>query len=294
MTDTPAFWASQTQQAVVAALGAAKRAGVEVEELTTDHDLRAAAELFAEVWATGTEFAPISPELLRAFTHAGCYVAGSRADGRIVGAAVGFLNSVRPGDRRMLHSHITGVRADMRHRSVGFAQKQHQRGWALVRGITVVTWTFDPLVRRNAFFNLTKLGAQGTLYHTNFYGAMLDGLNVGDESDRLEVTWDLGSERAVLSSLGRGAEPNLDVLCSRGATVLLEPGDGGAPVQRRAAGDVRLCWVPEDILTLRRTDESAARAWRRALRDTLGTSMEEGFVASGMTRSGWYVLTREP
>ncbi len=294
MAGTPTSWDSLAQQAVVAALGAAKRAGVEVEELTSDNDLRVAAELFAEVWATGTEFAPISPELLRAFTHAGFYVAGSRAGGRIVGAAVGFLDSAHPGDRRMLHSHIAGVRAEMRHRSVGFALKQHQRGWALVHGVSVVRWTFDPLVRRNAFFNLTKLGAQGTSYHTNFYGAMLDGMNVGDESDRLEVTWVLGSERAVLSSLGRGEEPNLDAQCSRGATVLLEPGDGDEPVQRRAAGDVRLCWVPEDILILRRTDERAARDWRRALRDTLGTAIEEGFVASGMTRSGWYVLTREP
>ena len=48
-------------------------------------------------------------------------------------------------------------------------------------------WTYDPLVSRNARFNLVKLGAVGTEYAVDFYGPMRDGVNDG-ESDRLTVT----------------------------------------------------------------------------------------------------------
>jgi predicted GNAT superfamily acetyltransferase len=31
-----------------------------------------------------------------------------------------------------------------------------------------VTWTFGPLVRRNAYFNLVKLGATAVAFHKDF------------------------------------------------------------------------------------------------------------------------------
>ena len=78
-------------------------------------------------------------------------------------------------------------------RNVGYALKLHQRAWALQRGIATITWTFDPLVRRNAYFNLAKLGVRATRYLPNFYGAMQDPINAGDDTDRLLVDWDLAS-----------------------------------------------------------------------------------------------------
>lgn len=48
-----------------------------------------------------------------------------------------------------------------------------------------------PLVRRNAYFNLVKLGARATDYLPDCYGPMHDGLNRGEASDRLFVEWDL-------------------------------------------------------------------------------------------------------
>jgi hypothetical protein len=58
-----------------------------------------------------------------------------------------------------LHSHVTGVVDSMRHAGVGRAIKLHQRDWAAERGLDWITWTFDPLVRRNAWFNIAILGA---------------------------------------------------------------------------------------------------------------------------------------
>jgi predicted GNAT superfamily acetyltransferase len=48
--------------------------------------------------------------------------------------------------------------------------------------------------------------------------------------------------------------------------------------------------VPEDIVALRRSDPTLARAWRRALRETLGDAIQRGYVVVGATRDGWYVL----
>ncbi len=55
--------------------------------------------------------------------------------------------------------------------------KLHQRAWAIARGIPVIEWTFDPLVARNAYFNIRKLGAMPVEYLPNFYGIMGDGIN---------------------------------------------------------------------------------------------------------------------
>ncbi|MBA2607780.1 MAG: GNAT family N-acetyltransferase, partial [Actinobacteria bacterium] len=165
-----------------AAHAAAARAGVEVAELSSLDHLRAAADLFVEVWGVRADLGPISPDMLRAFAHSGNYVAGARAGSALVGASVAFLANAGSGYK--LHSHITGVTAAGLSKGVGFALKIHQRAWAIDRGLPVVSWTFDPLVRRNAYFNLTKLGATANRFLVNFYGEMADSLNAGDESDR--------------------------------------------------------------------------------------------------------------
>ena len=67
--------------------------------------------------------------------------------------------------------------------------KLHQRAWAADHGLAWVTWTFDPLVRRNAWFNIGVLGAEVHEYLVDFYGPIDDSINAGDESDRLLVAW---------------------------------------------------------------------------------------------------------
>ena len=95
--------------------------------------------------------------MLTAIAHSGGYVAGAFDGTRMVGASVGFLAD-HHGDQA-LHSHITGVVDPMRHAGVGRAIKLHQRRWAAERELRSITWTFDPLVRRNAWFNIAVLGA---------------------------------------------------------------------------------------------------------------------------------------
>lgn len=269
--------------AAAAARRAAGRAGIAVRPLETIAELDAGSQLISRIWDDdGEPKAPTS--LLRALAHAGNFVAGAFDDERLVGVSLGFWGL--DGADLHLHSHITGVDRQRQGRSLGFALKQFQRAWALERGAQTIVWTADPLVRGNAYFNLVKLGAAMVAYHANFYGLLEDGLNSGD-SDRVVLRWDLGSERAVRAAEGARDEP-----VAGDGHVLLRRGPAFEPVADEARGDVLLAWVPEDIVRLRDEDAQVAGAWRRALRDTVGRALADGFRAEAITRDGWLVLRR--
>ncbi|MFC6345542.1 GNAT family N-acetyltransferase, partial [Nocardioides hankookensis] len=164
-------------------------------------ELAAVVALYADIWGRDAN-PPMTLELLRAFTKAGNYVGGAFEGDRLVGACVGFFHA--PAEDA-LHSHIAGVAGDVLGRHVGFALKLHQRAWAMLRGVSEIAWTFDPLVSRNAYFNLVKLAARPAEYLPNFYGAMLDTLNGDDDSDRLLVRWSLRDPAVVAACSGSAA-----------------------------------------------------------------------------------------
>jgi len=255
-----------------------------IEELSELDDLRELAELFAVVWGRPGE-PPINSDILRALAHSGNYLAGTRLDGRLVGGIVGWLGGHPPHELHM-HSHILGVVPGIEARGLGFALKQHQRRWCLERSVGAVEWTFDPLVRRNAYFNLTKLGAEATTYLVDFYGTMNDGINAGDESDRILIRWELASEKAAQAAKGTPPEP----VVGEGAARILVVGANEAPVAQDLEGNPALMQVPDDIVALRRRAPELARAWRQAVRAVLGDAMSAGYRITSVTRDGWYVL----
>ena len=205
--------------------------GLSIRELDTVADVFAASAVLSEVW--GGDRTGMPPNLLRALAHSGNYAVGLFEDDRLVGASVAFF--AEPAARSM-HSHITGVLPSAQGRGFGRMLKQHQREWGLRRGIGHVTWTFDPLVARNAHFNLAVLGARVTEYLVDHYGAMDDGVNRGDESDRLMVSWALAAP----------------------------------PVPTPTDAEVRASVsIPRDIESLRRREPEAAAVLRRRLRARL-------------------------
>ncbi|MGH3118745.1 MAG: GNAT family N-acetyltransferase [Gaiellales bacterium] len=276
-------------QAAAAAQDAAARARVEVRELDDVTSLSEVDELFRTIWGP-TDRNLVGVAILRALSHSGNYVVGAHDGSKLAGALVGFRGE-QDGERQ-LHSHILGVLPDLRNRSVGFALKEHQRAWGLARGITTVTWTFDPLVRRNAYFNLTKLGAAITRYYTNFYGDLNDDINGHEESDRVLIEWHLDSEPAIAASTVSLSEPNIATLKDQGAAEVLTVTDDGGPEVKDASADTLLVGIPEDVVALRRRDESVATRWRHAVRDVLGSALNDGYATTGMTRSGYYVVQR--
>jgi len=269
---------------------AARAAGVTVRELTVLDELEAAVALYADIWGRGDN-PPLSLELLRAFGKAGNYVSGAFEGDRLVGACVGFFSAPA---QDALHSHIAGVSRSALGHSIGFALKLHQRSWAMRRGVADVVWTFDPLVSRNAYFNLAKLAAETVEYLPNFYGPMSDTINGKDDSDRLLVRWRLRDEAVVAACAGRHAMIRVADELAAGAVVGLGIGEDGGPVAGRRDADTVLVGVPLDIEVLRLADPALAARWRLAVREALSTLLADGSRVVGFDRDGWYVVRRNP
>lgn len=247
--------------------------------------LREVAELFAQVWGRNEEGVPLSSELLRSMGHAGGLVSvayddldGGNGAGP-VGAAV--LGRAEPGS---CYSFIAAAAPGAADRGIGFALKQHQRAWALDEAITSMRWTFDPLVARNARFNLTKLAARVTTYEPAFYGRMNDELNGDDAADRMVARWQLDSAEAVAAAGGASQEP-----VEPADDQFINDGPDGAAALGQARG-VRWVRLPRDIVALRRTDPVQASSWRSWTAAVLTASFAEGYAAVGVSRTGWMRL----
>ncbi|WP_051819161.1 hypothetical protein [Streptomyces sp. NRRL S-920] len=256
---------------------------LDVRELHTLRELEGANALFEEIWGSAPGSSPMGVEQMRALTHAGNYVAGAFADGRLVGASVAFF-AAPVGEA--LHSHVTGA---LPGHQAGLALKLHQRQWALDRGLRRITWTYDPLVRRNAHFNLTKLGGLPVEYLTSFYGAMDDVINGGDDTDRALVSWELNSPAAIAAA--SASRPGPVAAPDDAATALSVR--NGRPVVGRGDASTLLVEVPPDIEGLRRTDPGAAKAWRLAMREVLGGLLAEGARVTGFHERTSYVVARD-
>jgi predicted GNAT superfamily acetyltransferase len=304
MTEARIDPALDPPEATQAAVAAAAAADVVVRELHRMDQLKAAQRLFQEVWRPAEgQPPPVTGELLRALAHAGSYVVGAYAGTRMVGASAGFFTA--PPDPA-LHSHITGVTPQGQHHGIGFALKVHQRAWALARGVPVIVWTFDPLVARNAWFNLAKLGATPTAYLEDFYGPMTDAINAGMASDRLLVTWKLDDPAVAAACAGRPRQPALE---RRAGQPSAGPGTAGPapelgttepaltvgpdlePVGHDTGAPVVTVEVPPDVEAL---DPERRRAWRAAVRDALGGRMAAGATVAGfLRRPDRYLIQQE-
>jgi predicted GNAT superfamily acetyltransferase len=171
---------------------------------------------------------------------------------------------------------------ERRHRGVGYALKLAQRAQALDQDIRLVRWTFDPLVARNAFFNLQKLGAVIDRFERSFYGEMTDALNRGDRSDRFVVRWDLGRP------------PGPRSVTVSGDPVVLRRGDGRRPERAPdATDDAAILEIPRDHASMRESAPALAEAWREAVAEVAEVCLARGLVAAVFDRGrSAYVFTR--
>lgn len=224
---------------------------------------------------------------------------GPEATGGLVGAALWWLGVAPPADvggaRLKVCSHMAGVLPEWQGKRVGLLLKLRQRELVLEQGLTDwVTWTYDPLQRVNARFNLHRLGATCNTYVRNAYGMMTDALNAGAPSDRFQVDWRLMSERVRQLV----AEPPSEPLSFDGVRIL--PTTTGAhalpqPVEQRVDFDGApvAAPIPDDINLVRRMDQGLGLAWRLYLRELCEAAFAAGYRAVDCVRigtQGWYYL----
>jgi chorismate synthase len=245
-----------------------------LEEL---NDLDQAVDLEIAIWNLPPKDA-VPSNLLHAMTRTGSLLVGAFDHDRMIGLAFAFPAPQKKQKR--IWSHMAGVHPDYQGKGVGFALKQFQREWALEQGFDTMAWTYDPLQRGNANFNLHRLGAITQIYHVNFYGEMNDGINAGLPSDRVEAVWKLRDRRVKL--LASNAQPQDDT-SPPAFPFLLE----SAPDQMPSASpaiDIRvrqyLVEIPSNLPHLKQTHPEGALAWRLALRAAMQSAFAHGYMAT--------------
>jgi predicted GNAT superfamily acetyltransferase len=234
---------------------AASSAGVTLRALTSTRDADRLIGVMIDTWG---EHQLLPVEVIVALAESGNTPWGAFDGDELLGYVLGWAG-VDERDGLHVHSHMLAAIPDRRRRGIGYALKLAQRARALEQGISVVRWTFDPLIAPNASFNLSKLGAIADRFARDFYGAMDDALNRGERSDRLIVRWDL--ERI--------------------------PG----PRDVRAVTTIE---IPEDHLSLRRRDPEEAASWRDRVAEGLEAGLGAGLVVAGFDREVPAYLLAQP
>lgn len=287
------------------------------EEITLVEELQRA------VWP-GNETEVIPGHVLLTVIHNGGLAVGAFAERpgedsqELVGCVFGFpgLYSTPDGPRLKHCSHMMAVLEQYRDLGIGFALKRAQ--WQLVRnqGLDRITWTFDPLLSRNAYLNISKLGAVCNTYLVNEYGIMQDDINRGMPSDRFQVDWWVNSQR-VTRRLSKRARKPLDLAhyFASGVEVInpTEIGDDGWPHPapndhyepiprsadpgRREVAPLLLVEIPSDFLALKSANLELALRWRQHSQSLFTDLFERGYLVTdfvflkGTHPRSFYVLT---
>lgn len=250
-----------------------------VRDVTGPWEMRALEDVQVRAWGyADREVLPAT--MFRIGAHTGAVVLGAYPNGdadRPFGLAYGFP-ALRDG-QLWHHSHLLAVQPEWRGSGAAVALKLAQRERALAQGLTRMTWTFDPLVARNARLNLGKLGARAVSYHPGWY-ALGESRATAFPADRLMAEWDLTAPHA-----GRPAPS------PEGEVALARAGEEPGRPRLDLPGPRLLAEVPTHPGAL---PEATRLAWRYALRDTLGTYLGRGYAVTDLAREGeraFYVLT---
>ena len=255
--------------------GAQSAASVSIRPLVSHEDLNACVAMQRRIW--GKEYEVVPSSLIKVLTKVGGLAAGAFDNGTFLGFVLG-ISGVERG--AIVHwSHMLAVAPEAQNHGIGHALKDYQRTYARQLGAEAIYWTFDPLVARNAHFNLNVLGVRVASYVPDMYGESTSPLHRGIGTDRFIVSWPL-EDVALAARRRQIALAHERIGDSDGETIRME--------------------VPHDIALLQGSDMPAALAWRTKTRATIQDAFARGFAIQGFVRStgggaknGYYVLARD-
>ncbi len=272
--------------------------------LETPAEMILVEQIQREIWqGSETEVVPLHM-LITAVHNGGLILGAFNEREELVGFLFGFpgLEFTPDGPRPKHCSHMLGARPDYRDKGVGFALKRAQ--WQMVRrqGLDHITWTYDPLLSRNAYLNIAKLGAVCSVYRRSEYGDLRDDLNAGLPSDRFQVDWWVNTAR-VERRLGRHARPPLKLsgvtkaglrpaYAAESSGGLIRPPEHIPPLENR----LLLAEIPADFLALKERDFALARDWRFFARELFENAFAAGYIVTDFVfernpARGFYLLT---
>jgi len=274
---------------------------IAIRDLESIAELQAVEHLQRDVWGFA-DLDVVPSSHLRAAQKVGGILIGAFDGERLIGFVYGFLGLEH--GRLTVHSHMLAVRPEYQGQNIGFLLKRAQRERALERGIRWITWTFDPLQARNAYFNFAKLGVYADRYEVNFYGeASSSFLHQGLGTDRLWVSWPIASARVAerLQRVERGVRERAPTtwrqwpIANPSSTISAFPAERDLDALVR--GEPFLVEIPLDINALKSRDLEAARRWRESVQRAFLRAFEAGYIAEEFFRveeegRGFYLLTR--
>lgn len=260
---------------------------IDIRPLGSMAECHAAAELQREVW--GTDYTDVVPAtFLHVLEHVGGLAAGAfDASGELLGFVFG-VSGVHDGD--LVHwSHMLGVRTTARNLGLGRRLKEYQRDAMRAIGVKRILWTFDPLMAKNAYFNIVRLGARVASYENDMYGTTSSPLHLGMPTDRLIVCLDTASRAPGVAPVIAEVPPVLTAFPQMNDVTLSR---SSQPPEHA------LIEIPADVLELLAASPSAARTWRLAVRDYFRWALSHGYAVVGVQREPverrfFYVLQRE-
>lgn len=154
-----------------------------VSEITEAQQVASASGLYRDVFGYTKPEATLNPRLLMAMAANGGSMVGAWNEAEeLVAFGYGFTGYA--GGETYFYSQAVVVADGLQGAGVGRLIKAEQRRLALAAGLHRMRWAFNPILARNAHFNLSVLGAVGRWFVPDCYG---------DGESRLLVEWDLDS-----------------------------------------------------------------------------------------------------
>ena len=264
-------------------------AAVHIRPLASLADCNECVELQREVW--GFEPDEIVPAaLLHVVDYVGGVAAGAFDDDETLLGFVFGISGIHDGE--LAHwSHMLGVRESARDMGVGRMLKEHQRTVLAERNVARIFWTFDPLMAKNAYFNLNLLGAALVEYAPNMYGSTASPLHLGLPTDRLVVC--LTTARQPAAQLALPPDEDLPVM-----TAFARPEDRPLGADDDDGARIVLIEMPADILDVLASAPALAATWRMSVRENFQWALHNDYSLRGVHRSArsnrsFYVMVRD-
>jgi predicted GNAT superfamily acetyltransferase len=263
-------------------------------DLATLDEFAEVVELERLIWGPGYDDAVPVP-ILAVSVHCGGILIGAFDGVRMIGF-VYSLPGIKDG-RAIEWSHMLGVVEGARNEGVGDRLKRMQRDRALVLGLDLIEWTFDPMQAMNAHLNFAKLGVVVQEYRENLYGNSASPLHKGNPTDRFVAQWWIRTARVEQRLAGSAPmAPAVTVEPAnraRSAGRWLEPAEEDLSLDARRIG----VEIPMGFTELLSQEPDLALEWRMATRRIFTAYLARGYQAIEFflerpARKGAYLLTR--
>ena len=276
---------------------------IAIRHVRTHEEFVQCVELQAATWGAGfSESVPAT--ILKITQRIGGVTAGAFADD---GTLLGFIFGITGIERgALIHwSDMLAVHARAQNQGVGRRLKEFQCEAVRAIGVTRMYWTFDPLVARNAHFNLARLGARVSEYVPDMYGTDTGSvLHSGLGTDRIIGVWPSppGNAAADDAAVNRTeippsladwrTSPILNAGAPEDTTTDFTSFDGAPPMLARVA-------IPADILRDHPDGIAQAVRWRQSTRRAFQWALANGYSVERFERDltgacGYYLLARTP